>query len=224
MAKIKKSPESRVIEACTYAKAQAKPNLARISRDFHISYDVLRNRMKGRTGPANSPKLANRLLQPHQEEEVLSRVSDMRALNIPITQTMVKDWANDALARSGSDRKVGKMWADRFERRLPEHLHFIPRLRARGAVEVEAVEAESPVPVSPPEDPVEPPPKKDELLSQNQQRILRSLDQLDSMIDARLEQSILAEKNHHRVVKQEIATLREQMAAMESAIERLNEV
>ncbi|KAJ6114044.1 transcriptional regulator family: Centromere protein B DNA-binding region [Penicillium sp. IBT 18751x] len=37
-------PESRINEACEAARAQKKPNLAKIAREYGVSYGVLRGR------------------------------------------------------------------------------------------------------------------------------------------------------------------------------------
>ena len=223
-------------------KRKKKTNLTKLARDFDVSYNVLRNRLVRGFKSANRPKLANRILQPAQEKELLSLIADSRDLNLTVTPFMLNDWANDALIRAGSDRRVGTMWAYQFIKRLPNDLQVIQKRRDLPSVEAEAEDVpavqstpEVPMPVSPQADPdngqgllespgVEPEqPQGNEELSRNQQRILRSLDQLDSMVDAKLERTILAETAHHRMVKQEISTLRERMAAMESTIERLTE-
>ncbi|KAJ5341203.1 hypothetical protein N7541_010327 [Penicillium brevicompactum] len=238
----KQEHEARIVQACAHAKTQEKTNLTKLARDFDVSYNVLRNRLVRGFKSANRPKLANRILQPAQEKEVLSRIADSRDRNLTVTPFMLNDWANDALIRAGSDRRVGTMWAYRFIKRLPKGLQVIQKRRDLPSVEVEAEDVsavqstpEVPLPASPQADPdngqgqldspgVEPAqPQGNEELSRNQQIILRSLDQLDSMVDAKLERTILAETAHHRMVKQEISTLRERMAAMESTIERLNE-
>lgn len=46
----------------------------------------------------------------------------MRDLYLPVTPEMLTEWANRALVRAGSNHEVSKMWAYRFEKRLPTHL------------------------------------------------------------------------------------------------------
>jgi hypothetical protein len=41
-----KIPESRVIEACEAARAQKKPNLSKIAREYGVSYQMLWGRIR----------------------------------------------------------------------------------------------------------------------------------------------------------------------------------
>ena len=51
----------------------------------------------------------------------------MHSWNLPPTAGLIQAWANHAIARTGQpDRQVSKMWAYRFEARLPEHLNLAP--------------------------------------------------------------------------------------------------
>ncbi|KAJ5326856.1 uncharacterized protein MYU51_001553 [Penicillium brevicompactum] len=211
----KQEHEARIVQACAHAKTQEKTNLTKLARDFDVSYNVLRNRLVRGFKSANRPKLANRILQPAQEKEVLSRIADSRDRNLTVTPFMLNDWANDALIRAGSDRRVGTMWAYRFIKRLPKDLQVIQKRRDLPSVEVEAEDVsavqstpEFPIPASPQPIPdngqgqLESPgveltqPQGNEELSRNQQIIFRSLDQLDSMVDAKLERTILAETSY----------------------------
>jgi hypothetical protein len=50
----------------------------------------------------------------------------MRKWNLPLTAAIITAWANQALARAGSNKQVGKMWPYRFEARVPAHLGLAP--------------------------------------------------------------------------------------------------
>jgi hypothetical protein len=50
----------------------------------------------------------------------------MRDRNMPVTPKLLEEYANQALRRAGESRQVSKMWAYRFEKRLPEHLNLGP--------------------------------------------------------------------------------------------------
>jgi hypothetical protein len=53
----------------------------------------------------------------------------MHDLYLPVTPEMLTEWANLALLRAGSDQRVSKMWAYRFEKRLPAHLSLGPLIQ-----------------------------------------------------------------------------------------------
>ena len=46
MPKAPKIDESRIIEACEAAQREKKPNLAKIAREYAISYETLRGRVR----------------------------------------------------------------------------------------------------------------------------------------------------------------------------------
>jgi transposase-like protein len=58
-------PESRVIEACDAARAQKKPNLSKIAREYGVSYNVLRGRVRQGKLARTAQKPVNKALQPY---------------------------------------------------------------------------------------------------------------------------------------------------------------
>jgi transposase-like protein len=63
-----KSPEfneSRLNEAVAIATTQKKPNVARIAREFNVSYTTLRDRLKKPRTPATLTPSKKNLLQPY---------------------------------------------------------------------------------------------------------------------------------------------------------------
>lgn len=120
-----KAEESRVLKACEAARAVKKPNLAAISRQFGVSYNVLRQRIRQGRGSCSDRIPNNRALEAAQEEALRYWILHMRDLHMPITPGIVEAWANSALQRAGnSTRKVSKMWAGRFLNRLRPELRL----------------------------------------------------------------------------------------------------
>ena len=125
-----KSPEfneSHLLEAIATAKAQKKPNIAKIAREFNVSYTTLRSRLQ-KAKPPTTPITANKnLLKPYQEKALINWIIQMRNWNLPPTASTIAAWANQALARSGyPGKRVSKMWLYRFEARIPAHLGLAP--------------------------------------------------------------------------------------------------
>ncbi|KAK9631694.1 hypothetical protein V6Z94_010194 [Aspergillus fumigatus] len=50
----------------------------------------------------------------------------MQGWNMPVTPSLLEEYANRSLQRAGESRRVSKMWVYRFEKRLPEHLNLGP--------------------------------------------------------------------------------------------------
>ncbi|KAJ5090105.1 transcriptional regulator family: Centromere protein B DNA-binding region [Penicillium argentinense] len=124
-----KSPnfdESRMAEAFAAAMAEKKPNLSRIAREFSVSYTTLTSRVKKAKSPITPTKSHKNALQPDQEKALTNWIVKMYSWNLPPTAGLIQAWANRALQRAGHDRQVSKMWAYRFEARLPKHLNLAP--------------------------------------------------------------------------------------------------
>lgn len=71
MPKAPKIDESRVIEACEAAQRQKKPNLAKIAREYDVSYEILRGRIRRgqQDHSARIPK--NKALDEYQEKALV---------------------------------------------------------------------------------------------------------------------------------------------------------
>jgi hypothetical protein len=50
----------------------------------------------------------------------------IRDINMPVMPRLLEDYANQVLQRAGIPRRVSKIWAYRFEKRLPENLNLGP--------------------------------------------------------------------------------------------------
>lgn len=125
-----KSPEFNetcLLEAIAIAKTQKKPNIAKIAREFNVSYTTLRTRLQKVKSPT-TPTMSNKnLLQPYQEKALINWIIQMRNWNLPPTASVIAAWANQALARAGHpEKRVSKMWPYRFEARIPAHLGLAP--------------------------------------------------------------------------------------------------
>jgi transposase-like protein len=69
-----KSPEfneTRLLEAIATIRAQKKPNIAKIAREFNVSYTTLRSRLKKAETPATPTTSNKNLLQPYQEKALI---------------------------------------------------------------------------------------------------------------------------------------------------------
>ncbi|KAK9564249.1 hypothetical protein V6Z77_010319 [Aspergillus fumigatus] len=126
MPKSSKINESYLLEACEAAQAQKKPNISKIAREYGVPYATLRDRVKKHVHPRLANKPVNRALKGYQEEALIQWIVCMRDRNMPVTPKLLEEYANQALRRAGESRQVSKMWAYRFEKRLPEHLNLGP--------------------------------------------------------------------------------------------------
>ena len=126
MPKAPKIDEPRIIEACEAAQCEKYPNLAKIAREYDISYETLRGRVRRGQRPRSARIPQNKVLDEYQEEALIQWIARMRDLCLPVTPEMLTEWANRALVRAGSNHEVSKMWAYRFEKRLPAHLTLGP--------------------------------------------------------------------------------------------------
>ncbi|KAG2000785.1 hypothetical protein GB937_010838 [Aspergillus fischeri] len=119
MPKSTKFDESSLHKACEAAQAQEKPNITKIA--------TLRDRVKKGRQPRTARKPVNKLLEGYQEEALRLWLVHMRDSNMPVTPRILEAWANRALIRAGKPgQQVSKMWAYRFEKRLPAHLKLGP--------------------------------------------------------------------------------------------------
>ena len=124
-----KSPtfdESRMAKAFAAAMAQKKPNIMKIAREFDVSPNTLTSRIKKAKSPTTPKKTQKNALQPDQEKALTNWIVQMHSWNLPPTAGVIQAWANHTLARAGQDRQVSKMWAYRFEARIPDHLNLAP--------------------------------------------------------------------------------------------------
>lgn len=113
-------------KAFATAMAQKKPNIMKIAREFDVSPNTLTSRIKTAKSPTTPKKTRKNALQPDQEKALTNWIVQMHSWNLPPTAGVIQAWANRTLARVGQDRQVSKMWAYRFEARVPDHLNLAP--------------------------------------------------------------------------------------------------
>lgn len=227
MVKFNSEHEARVLEACTFTRTQKKPNLKAIARKFNVSYNVLRNRRNRGFQALNGPKFKNRLLKPYQEEALMTVVTEMRDMNVPIPHAMVTELANDALQREGLDYQVGRNWAYEFEKRRQKHLESAPktqnikdhtRIQTPDAPEASHCDdfdkSSSPEPSSGSSSIASTPPKDIKSLHRNHQKILRSIEQSNTQLTSNLSKIF----THNVQMMEEQRWLREQLAIQKDRI------
>ncbi|KAF7183831.1 hypothetical protein CNMCM7691_004253 [Aspergillus felis] len=127
MPKSSRFDESIMAKACEAAQHEKKPNFTKIAREYGVPVSTLRDRVKNGRQPRTAKKPVNKALQRYQEEALIQWIAQMRDFNMPVTPRLLEEYANQALQRAGEPtRRVSKMWAYRFEKRLPEHLNLGP--------------------------------------------------------------------------------------------------
>lgn len=126
MPKSNKIRDDQLIKACEFARKQKHPKIAEIARQFEVNYHTLYRRLQKQSYDQPPPPPHNKTLKRYQEDALTHWISNMRDLHIPVTHRMVEEFANRALSRAGSDRRVSKMWPYRFTKSLPPHLQLKP--------------------------------------------------------------------------------------------------
>ena len=117
---------SCLAEACGLGLSQKKPKIAIIAREFRVSRTNLRIRVKKAKPHITRTKPHRNTLQPHQEKTLTNSIVQMYGWNLPPTAGLIQAQENRALARTSQDRQVNKMWAYRFQARLPKHINLAP--------------------------------------------------------------------------------------------------
>jgi hypothetical protein len=135
--------ESCMIGACEAAKREEKPNISKIARKYGVPRRTLQDRVKIASRARTARKPVNKMLGEYQEEALVRWVAFMRDINMPVTPKLLESWANRALARAGRPNEhVSKMWAYRFEKRLPKHLNLGPvRQKTKESKRIQAEDA-----------------------------------------------------------------------------------
>jgi hypothetical protein len=118
--------EERIIEACEAVRLEKKPNIAKIAREIGIPYRTLFGRVHDHKGPPTAQKPVNKTLDQYQETALVHWVAHMRDIHLPVTITMLEEWANLTVKRVDSERRVSRSWAYRFAKRPPPHLKLGP--------------------------------------------------------------------------------------------------
>ena len=123
MSKLNSELEKRISDALCAYYDRGEPKIAPLSREFDISYQLLKGRVQGRQSrSAKTP--SNKALNKGQEEALIAWMRVLDRANLSPLPYEIEGAANDILTRSGSDRRVSKSWAHRFIKRLPETFKF----------------------------------------------------------------------------------------------------
>lgn len=116
--------EDRFSVALRVYHERKKPKLAPLAREFGVSYQQLRGRVRGRkyrsvrSGP-------NKALDNAQEQALIAWIGILDDANILPTLQDIESCANEILARNGSDRRVGRNWAYDLLKSLPNDYNHI---------------------------------------------------------------------------------------------------
>ena len=129
--------EDRLSEALHAYHERKKPKIAPLAREFGVSYQQLRGRVRGRKS-RSARSGPNKALDNAQEQALIAWIGILDDANIPPTPQDIESCVNEILARSSSDRRVGKNWAYDLLKRLPnDYSHIIQK-----PMEVERMDAE----------------------------------------------------------------------------------
>jgi transposase-like protein len=71
MPKASKIDESSILEACEAAQREKKPNISKIAREYSISYDILRGRVRQGKQARSARIPINKTLNEYQKEALI---------------------------------------------------------------------------------------------------------------------------------------------------------
>ena len=132
-----KETEDRLSVALRVYHERKEPKIAPLAREFGVSYQQLRGRVRGRKSRSERSG-PNKALDNAQEQALIAWIGILDDANISPTPKDSESCANEILARNGSDRRVGKNWAYDLLRRLPnDYNHTIQK-----PMEAERMDAE----------------------------------------------------------------------------------
>jgi hypothetical protein len=114
------SIEIRTQQAVTAYRQSAKPNLAKLAREFSIPYGRLRCRINGRK-PNSIIAAQNKALNPIQIRAMHSWIVSLHKAYTSPTPELIERAANSLL----KDRVVSHSWVYRFINSLPPNLQYI---------------------------------------------------------------------------------------------------
>ena len=116
--------ENRIVKALHAYNKRDSPKITSLAREFRVPYQRLRARVKGRASRSTRPA-TNKCLDDSQEQALISWIGLLDDANSPPTPRDIEGCANDILARSGSDRRVGSTWVYNFMKCLPKNYSHI---------------------------------------------------------------------------------------------------
>jgi hypothetical protein len=126
MTKSSKIRDERINKAAEFARLNKNLSIAEIARQFEVPYRTLYGRVRDNKGPRSARIPANKALNQYQETALIHWITRMRDLHLPVTITMLEEWANLTVKRVDPEQSVSRSWAYRFAKRLPPHLKLVP--------------------------------------------------------------------------------------------------
>lgn len=115
--------EDRLSSAIEAYHLSKKPVISVLAREFEPYY-TLRGRIHGRTS-RSSRTGPNKALEPDQEKALMLWIDTLNTANAPPASNMIYKCAIDILRRHDPDRQLGKNWAYRFIKQLPENYTYV---------------------------------------------------------------------------------------------------
>ena len=144
---------ARIIDAVGASKAQKKPNLAKLAREFAVPYGTLRNRSKGKRSIVERPP-NGRKLNAEQAASLSEYIDSIDKTGTPLHRSQIHAAANSILKEAHTDPSteppiIGPHWVKRFLRRHPEYDQVVidARTVARPKAVTDATTVASPQPV-----------------------------------------------------------------------------
>ena len=119
--------EKRILQACTAAQGQKKPNISALARQFNVPYQRLRARIHGRANLSSRP-ISTKILDDIQEKALIRWICQLDSLYTPPTPAMIEYAANQILQRNTENDipcTVGNAWVYRFIKRLPDEFKLV---------------------------------------------------------------------------------------------------
>lgn len=115
--------ENRITIALAAYHAAKKPNTSAIAREFDISYQTLRGRIKGRRSK-NGHTSTNNALEPEQEKALILWIETLDQAFSPPSADKIRDAALRIIQRHDASRTLGKNWAYAFLARMPPRFEW----------------------------------------------------------------------------------------------------
>ena len=126
MPKSSENSDERVNEAYEAARLEKKPNIAKIAREYGVPYRTLHGRLNDQRKPRTARIPTNKALNQYQEAALIKWLTYMRDIHLPVTITLLQEWANLTIQRVDPKRYIDRSWAYRFAKRLPQELQLRP--------------------------------------------------------------------------------------------------
>ena len=109
-----KEEEARILEAVEAFRTKKNASAASLAREFGVSVDRLRRRIRGVPSRSTRPKVTGPLSK-EQEQALQKWIENLDEMGVPPTAETIRNCANSMIHRSDPDaRGVGKNWPYNF--------------------------------------------------------------------------------------------------------------